>query len=101
MEESRVELWGGNILKALKRNVAKGQITLEEIRMMSNKMGLMKTFNEFSRDIPVEFLFERLLEQLYKYNLFQKSPEEAKQLLVRVLKETCTKIVAVEIENLC
>ena len=68
---------------------------------MSNRMGLMKTFNEFSSKIEVEFLFDRLLEQLYKEDLFQKSPKEAKQLLVGVLKETCTKIVAVEIENLC
>ena len=95
------KLWGVNILRALRRNVAKGQITLEEIRMMSNKMGLMKTFNEFSSKIEVEFLFDRLLEQLYKEDLFQKSPKEAKQLLVRVLSETCTKIVAVEIEKLC
>ena len=96
------KLWGRKTLKRLRTYVRDGEIEDQNISTMASKMGCKRTYNENRFQVNLMETFERMLEEWFNRNLFDLSPSDAKDDLVKVLMESrCSNKVVYRVKRLC
>ena len=101
-ETSLTNLWGEDTLRLLRDYVRAGDIENHHIQTMAAKMGVKRICSENCHKVNLVETFERMLEEWFNQNLFDFQPSEAKDKLVKVLKDSrFDKIFVTDIQKLC
>ena len=81
------KLWGLKTLRLLRTYVRNGDIEEHNISAMARRMGCRRTYNQNKFQLDLVETFEKMLEEWFNQNLFDFSPSDAKDELVKVLIE--------------
>ena len=82
-------LWGADTVKQLRGYVDQGDIEGHHIRSMADRMGTKRIYDENIklRGMDLVVTFDRMLEKFYDETLFDKHPDLAKDILVKLLED--------------
>ena len=81
-------------MKQLRKYVKDGEIEKHNIRALAAKMNVLRIYNENCNLVDLVETFERMLEEWFNQKLFDRSPSEAKDLLMEVLSAERCQIAA-------
>ena len=92
------EKLGKAVLVKLFELVNLGTITLQHLGKISyqQNMNIFTTFDNRDRKERIEVTMERMLDQWYEDKVCYSSTTEARRELLRIVKDTCPPLVAVE-----
>ena len=93
------EKLGGTLLRRLYQLVSQGTLTKLHIERMSDhhNMDVATTFNERREGESIEVTMERMLDRWYEDTVCNLSSSEASERLTRILKDTCSPVLAEKI----